>query len=179
MSADIQFTLAETAQARVIAELVNSAYRGESSKRGWTTEADLLGGQRTDEAKIAEMIETPGQVVLMAHLGDIREEKVIGCVNLALQNGECYLGLLTVSPVLQGQGLGKQLIAESENWARRQKCKKVKMTVITLRKELLAFYERRGYLRTGVFEKFPYGDERFGIPQRSDLRFEVLIKALI
>jgi GNAT superfamily N-acetyltransferase len=178
MSFDIQFTVAKNAHAKAIADLINSAYRGDSSKRGWTTEADLLGGQRTDEAKIAEIIATPGQIILLAHLGDIQDQKIIGCVNLGLNGEECQLGLLTVNPIIQGQGLGKLLMAEAELWVRRQKCKKVTMTVISLRKELLAYYERRGYKRTGKFEDFPYGDESFGVPQRPDLKFEVLSKEL-
>ena len=52
------------------------------------------------------------------------------------------------------------------------------LTVIGCRDELIAFYERRGYVRTGVTNPFPYGNPRYGEPRRDDLRFEILEKDL-
>jgi ribosomal protein S18 acetylase RimI-like enzyme len=87
--------------------------------------------------------------------------------------------MFSVTPGLQGGGVGKQVLAEAERIAREEwACPAMRMTVIDIRDELIAFYERRGYARTGVKKPFPYGDARFGLPKRDDLRFEVLEKAL-
>jgi GNAT superfamily N-acetyltransferase len=161
--------------ASALVALINSAYRGESSKAGWSTEADLLDGQRTDVDWIADMIRSPGNVILM------HEEvgALVGCVHLERTGEDCYLGLLTVLPTLQARGVGRQLIAAAETWAvDHWSSRSMHMTVITLREELLAWYERRGYQRTGTRKPFPYGDERFGLPRRPDLEFEVLKKSL-
>jgi GNAT superfamily N-acetyltransferase len=155
-----------------IVALVNSAYRGDSSRRGWTTEADLLGGQRTDAAVIADVIADRDKRVLVAR----DAAGLAGCVLLERQAAQvCYLGMLTVRPDLQGGGIGRQLLAAAERHARDQlDALYVEMTVIDLREELIAWYERRGYARTGEMRPFPYGDERFGLPKRPDLRFVVL-----
>jgi ribosomal protein S18 acetylase RimI-like enzyme len=93
------------------------------------------------------------------------------------QGGSGYFGMFAVDPELQGGGLGKTVLAEAERIAREQwQCGAMRMTVIEQRAELIAWYERRGYRRTGEYQPFPYGDERFGIPRRDDLRFEVLLK---
>jgi len=159
--------------------LVNSAYRGASSKAGWTTEADLLGGQRTDPEKLTETLElgpAQGQAVLV-------HEDATGlacCVHLErLPAGKAYLGMLTVRPVAQAGGLGRALLAAGEQWALREwSTQEMQMTVSAQRPELIAWYERRGYAATGETRAFPYGDERFGLPQRTDLYFRVFAKAL-
>jgi N-acetylglutamate synthase-like GNAT family acetyltransferase len=162
--------------APALAALINSAYRGESSKAGWSTEADLLGGQRTDVDWIADMIRSPGNVILVHEEAGV----LVGCVHLERTGEECYLGLLTVLPTLQARGVGRQLIAAAEAWAvEHWGSRSMHMTVITLREELLAWYQRRGYQRTGKRKPFPYGDERFGLPRRPDLEFEVLKKSLM
>jgi hypothetical protein len=132
MSPEHTFRIATQADAPVIAALVESAYRGDASRAGWTTEADFLHGRRTDVTEIEEL--------------------------LTSENGRFVLF---------------ERIAREE-WA----CARVEMTVIDIRAELIAWYERRGYVRTGRTKPFPYGDERFGIPQRDDLRFEYLSKDL-
>lgn len=168
------------ASSRDVAELsnlVNSAYRGESSKIGWTTEADLLGGQRTDPESIRTEIESPDQKILI--LQDTNNLEFKACVFLKKMNNDvCYLGMLTVKPNLQSAGLGKVLLAEAENFANQWGCSSIKMTVIAQRAELLAWYQRRGYHITGLREEFPYGDEKFGLPRRQDLYFEVLVKKI-
>jgi len=167
---------ATLADAPALAALINSAYRGESSKAGWSTEADLLGGQRTDVDWIADMIRSPGNVILVHEEAGV----LVGCVHLERTGEECYLGLLTVLPTLQARGVGRQLIAAAEAWAvEHWDSRSMHMTVITLREELLAWYQRRGYQRTGKRKPFPYGDERFGLPRRPDLEFEVLKKSLM
>src|SRR5690349_24489449 len=83
--------------------LVNSAYRGESSKQGWTTEADLLDGIRTDEQSILDFITRKDTVLLVCRN---ERNELIGCVHLQEQAQQMYLGMLTVSPTLQGAGIG-------------------------------------------------------------------------
>jgi len=167
--------VATAADAPAVAALVNSAYRGESSKAGWTTEADLLGGQRVDGARLVEMIMTPDNVILLFEA----DGALLGCVHLERTGEDCYLGMLTVKPTSQGGGLGRQLLEAAERWAIEHWFSRIMhMTVITQRAELIAWYERRGYRRTGERKPFPYGDERFGLPRRDDLVFDVLRKQL-
>ncbi len=169
------FRLARADDVAPIVALVESAYRGDASRAGWTTEADMLDGQRTDPAGVAATIDKPGSVVLLAETGD----GLIACANVEKQGDAAYFGMFSVRPTLQGGGLGRAMLAEAERIAREEwHCGEVQMTVISVRDELIAWYERRGYHRTGVYKPFPYGDERFGIPKRDDLRFEVLSKAL-
>ncbi|HVX70178.1 MAG TPA: GNAT family N-acetyltransferase [Mycobacteriales bacterium] len=159
-----------------IVALVESAYRGESSRDGWTTEADLLDGQRTDAAAVREIIGAADRLVLLAFQGhDLR-----GCCELRQRDGGvAYFGMFAVSPALQGGGIGKTILAEAERQVRdRWGASRMEMTVLTQRADLIGWYERRGYARTGATEPFPYGDERFGLPRRPDLLFEVLAKAL-
>lgn len=166
---------ATASDAPALVDLVNSAYRGDSSRAGWTTEADLLGGQRVDVEGLAETIATPGNIVLLHE----REWVPIGCVHLERTGEDCYLGMLTIRPTMQGTGLGRQVLEAAERWAvEHWSSRSVHLTVIVQRTELVAWYERRGYVRTGERKPFPYGDERFGLPRREDLAFEVLRKRL-
>ena len=171
--------VANASDAAALCALVNSAYRGDSSRRGWTTEADLLGGQRTDVAALQAFIRdgtTEGTHVMLLH------EDAAGpacCVQLERRGEETYLGMLTVRPMDQGSGRGRGLLEAAEQHAREVwGTRAVSMTVIEQRDELIAWYERRGYQRTGQTAPFPYGDERFGEPKRPDLRFVVLRKEL-
>jgi ribosomal protein S18 acetylase RimI-like enzyme len=163
-----------------LVELVNSAYRGDSSRRGWTTEADLLGGQRTDVVTLGSQLKAA--TVLVAE----EAGRLIGCVlveSVAGDQGdavaEAYLGMLTVDPGIQTQGIGSLLLSAAEDFARDSLgARAMRMTVIVQREALIAWYERRGYARTGETEPFPYGDARFGLPKRDDLHFIVLRKPL-
>ena len=153
--------------------LVNSAYRGESSKKGWTTEADLLGGIRTDEEVLTALINKENSVMLLYK----KNNALIGCVNLQQQNNKIYLGMLTVDPELQGSGAGKILLKASEDYAKEIGCTKIYMTVISIRIELIAWYERRGYKDTGERKPFPMDDPKFGLP-KMELEFIVMEKLL-
>ncbi|MEW1697171.1 GNAT family N-acetyltransferase [Streptomyces sp. NPDC093249] len=156
--------------------LVESAYRGDASRGGWTTEADLLQGQRTDPAGVAAVITTPGSRLLVVE----RDGEIVACCQLEHRDEAAYFGMFAVRPELQGAGLGKLIIAEAERRVRELwDVREMHMTVISVREELVAWYERRGYRRTGRMTPFPYGDERFGVPQRDDLEFELLVKPLI
>lgn len=155
--------------------LVNSAYRGDSSRAGWTTETDLLGGIRVDEDRVRESIGQTDHVVLVHEEGD----EIVSCVQLERTGHQCYLGMLTTKPVMQGRGIGKLMIQAAEEWAvRTWGSTMMHMTVLVQRSELLAFYERRGYVISGESKPFPYGDERWGLPKTGDLRFHVLRKRL-
>jgi GNAT superfamily N-acetyltransferase len=174
MSSQYTFKVADKADVAAIVALVQSAYRGDSGRKGWTTEADLLDGQRTDVQDVVETIERVDSCVLLALLGD----ELHGCCHVARDGTAGYFGRFAVSPYLQGAGLGTALLMRAEAQARQWGCLSMKMTVIDGRAELIAYYERRGYRRTGEFAPFPYGDERFGIPLRDDLRFAWLAKSL-
>jgi ribosomal protein S18 acetylase RimI-like enzyme len=131
--------------------LINSAYRGETSKKGWTTEANLLEGKRTNEEELTETILNPKNTILKYTEND----KIIGSVLLVEKENQLYLGMLTVSPELQNSGIGKQLLAEAENHAKALGLSSIIMTVISVREELIAWYKRHGYVDTGEREAFP------------------------
>jgi ribosomal protein S18 acetylase RimI-like enzyme len=171
----VSFRSAHLDDVDEIVELVESAYRGDASRAGWTTEADLLDGQRTDAAAISELIRGPLTRIVLAHTGHV----LIGSVLLAEERDGVYLGMLTVKPSAQRVGVGRAILAETERITRSERLGKyVRMTVIAQRDELIAWYARRGYLPTGAREPFPYGQPRFGLPRRDDLYFVVLEKKL-
>lgn len=126
--------------------LINSAYRGESSKKGWTTEANLISGQRIDDEGLTEQMRDPNAVILK-HINE--DGLITGCVYLQKRGEKLYLGMLTVSPTLQANGLGRKLLTAAENYTRNINYHTITMTVITTRNELLEWYERRGYAKTG------------------------------
>ena len=154
-------------------KLVNSAYRGDSSRQGWTTEADLLDGTRTDAAAIAELIQNP-EITILKY---VNENEIQGCVELRNEHGKLYLGMLTVQPPLQGKGIGKELLIAAEEEAKKQKCASIFMTVISIRQELINWYNRHGYQLTGERKPFAFNDPRFGQPKMR-LEFVVLEKKL-
>jgi ribosomal protein S18 acetylase RimI-like enzyme len=168
-----QFRRATRADVPAVVALVESAYRGDSSRAGWTTEADLLDGRRTDADDVLSCIENPASVVLVAE----RDGQLVACAHVAAQDGAGYFGMFSVVPTQQGSGVGSRVLAEAETLVRDEwQLPAMRMQVIDIRDELIAYYVRRGYVRTGIKKPFPYGDERFGVPKRQDLRFEVLEK---
>lgn len=172
---ELAFRTATEADVSALVGLIESAYRGESSRAGWTTEADLLGGQRTDPEGVAAVVKDPDGRMLLVE----RDGELVACCQLENRGEHAYFGMFAVRPGLQGGGLGRRVLAEAERSAREDwDARAMHMTVITQREDLIAWYERRGYRRTGKLTPFPYGDERFGIPQRDDLAFELLIKKL-
>ncbi len=171
----IAFRAATEADIPALVALVTSAYRGDASRAGWTTEADMLDGARIDPVVLAADIERPRSVVLIAE----RDGRLLACAHVAEEDGAGYFGMFAVQPGRQGGGVGKAVLAEAERIAGKDWGLPVmRMAVIDIRDALIAFYRRRGYARTGIHKPFPYGDERFGIPLRDDLRFEVLEKDL-
>ena len=174
------FRAATHADTPTLVALVESAYRGEASKQGWTTEADLLDGRRTGADDIDACIARPeSRIVIAEQTAADGVPELLACAHVAVEDGAGYFGMFSVRPNLQGTGIGKAVLTEAERIVRDEwKVPTMRMTVIDVRDELIAFYERRGYRRTGVKKPFPYGDERFGVPKRDDLRFEVLEKIL-
>ncbi len=173
---DLSLRVAGVQDAEIISDLVNSAYRGETSKLGWTTEADLLGGQRTDAEAVREEISRPDNAILMFH----RAETLVGSVLLQRREGYAYLGMFTVAPHRQSGGIGKAALALIETWVvANWQVHRLEITVIRQRTELLAWYERRGFVRTGRIQPFPYHDPRAGIPKVDDLEMLVLEKRLL
>ena len=154
-------------------KLINNAYRGEFSKKGWTTEADLLDGIRTDKESLEKLIDKPGAVFLKY----CNEENILqGCVFLEKNNNKMYVGMLTVSPTEQAKGIGKKLLFAAENYAAEQKCSLLEMSVISIRSELIGWYQRKGYFKTGETKPFP-SDIKFGIPKQP-LEFMVMQKEI-
>jgi ribosomal protein S18 acetylase RimI-like enzyme len=174
MTSSLKVSAASQRDAKAIVDLVNSAYRGEGSKQGWTTEADLLDGIRTDEKAISDIINNNDSTILVCKS---EHDALVGCVHLQKQGTALYLGMLTVSPTLQGAGIGKELLKKSEGFGSQQHLNAIVMHVISLRHELISWYERHGYERTGETKAFPSLDPRFGIPKQQ-LEFLVLKKIL-
>jgi len=172
---ELHFRAATVDDLDALVALVTSAYRGDVSRKGWTTEADFLEGNRIDREVLQRDIARPRSRVLLAE----RDGQLLACAHVADEDGAGYFGMFSVVPDLQGAGIGKAVLVEGERIAREDwGLPRMRMTVIDIRDELIQFYERRGYARTGIKKPFPYGDTRFGTPTRDDLRFEVLEKPL-
>lgn len=145
-------SIADTADIPALVALLNSAYRGDASKQGWTTEADMISGEiRTDEAQLKKLMKKPGAVFLKCVSGS---DVIEGCVFLDKREGKLYLGMLSVAPALQARGTGKQLMTASEEYAKQEGCPAIFMRVISIRPELIAWYERKGYFKTGEVQPF-------------------------
>ncbi len=153
--------------------LVNSAYRGESSKKGWTTEANLLDGIRIDEETLYGYFDDP-KVVILKNTDE--EGRITGCVYLEKRPPKLYVGMFSVSPVLQAQGTGRALLLAAEDFAREIGCHTLTMTVISTRHELISWYERRGFKATGETQPFHDG-KKFGVP-RQEIELIVLEKGV-
>ena len=157
-----------------LVSLINSAYRGDVSRKGWTTEADLLKGDlRTDIPTLTQVMNEPDAVILK-HTDE--EERITGCVFLQKQERGLYLGMLSVSPELQAAGIGKKLLEAATEFAKATNCPVIFMSVISLRHELIAWYERHGYRLTGETKPMP-ADERFGVPTQP-LEFAIMEKVI-
>jgi ribosomal protein S18 acetylase RimI-like enzyme len=161
-----------------IIDLVNVAFRGTGPVASWNIEAGILEGQRINDSLLREDLAShPGSHLLIHREAD--DQSLLGSVLLAPEaNGSWYLGTLAVDPSLQNRQLGRTLLAASEEFAKERGAVRMRMTVLSVRDTLIAWYERRGYMLTGETKPFPYGDDRFGRPLRDDLYFVVLEKSL-
>lgn len=174
MDNDIKLHIAELKNAGKITDLVNSVYRGESSKKGWTTEADFLSGIRITEEKVKEIIQGKNDIIILA----VIDNNIIGCVHLENAGSYSYLGMLSVDVNFQDKGIGKMLINECERYTREVLgLNEIKMKVISRRTELIEYYNRRGYNATGELEEFGAHGDTFGDTDEK-LYFETLTKSL-
>lgn len=164
-------TTATLEDINALERLINSAYRGETSKLGWTTEANLLQDKRITIDELSEIINNKENTILKF----IDNNAIIGCVLLANKGNKLYLGMLTVSPKLQNSGIGKKLLQQSEEHALKLRLPKIVMTVISIREELIAWYNRHGFVDTSIREPFPLNDTDAVISQQP-LEFIVLEK---
>ena len=168
----LSFRRATIQDAQAITDLVNSAYRGETSKQGWTTEADLLDGLRTTPQEIRQLITGQDSILLLCY----RDAMLAGSVHIQKQGNQAYIGMFVVRPDMQGAGIGKQLLEEAETLARKAwEVNSYVMLVIIFRHELIAFYERRGYRRTGQLSEFPVNPALW-IPKVRGLKMELMEK---
>lgn len=169
------FRTASLKDVDAVVALVESAYRGECSRQGWTTEADLLDGQRTDRHEVTGLIQHSSSVILLCEAND----KLLASVHLMKKHNYSYLGMFAVSPDSQAKGIGSQLLQQAEKYVQDEWNSSVlRMAVIAQRVELIAWYQRKGYRLNGETREFPYGDERYGIPKRDDLVLLMLEKKL-
>lgn len=193
--ATVSFRPAVPADVGRIVALVESAYRGDASRAGWTTEAHLIDGHRTDAGQVQAVLGRPDSVIVLAETGDRGRTgpaaepggagvatdaatggpTIVGCCHVERTGpGTAYFGMFAVRPQLQGRGVGRSLLARAAATAAGWGCPQMRMTVIRQRPDLLAWYARLGFEPTGETEPFPYGDARFGRPRRDDLEFVVL-----
>ena len=153
---------AKLEDVKELEKLINSAYRGEESKKGWTTEAAILGGIRVDEKALTELLEKTKVTILK--LSDL-DDSILGTVCLEVKLNELYLGMFAVLPLAQGKGMGKSLLMAAEQHALQNNCTKIVISVISSRVELISWYSRHGYVPTGGSIAFDEIEGRFGDPK--------------
>jgi ribosomal protein S18 acetylase RimI-like enzyme len=172
----VALELATETDLPAIVAIMNAAFRGTGGHRGWSVEGEYITGERTNESLLREEIAGGAQYLVAK---DDLTSVLNGCVSLRAASPEkWYLGSLTVEPALQKTGFGRGLLSAAEEYAFRRGARTIEMTVVHVREPLIAWYERRGYRRTGETRPFPYGDDRYGTPTRSDLVFVVLERRL-
>ncbi len=168
-------SIATQADIGLITGLLNSTYRGDASRKGWTTEADLISGEiRATNETVKKVMEKPGSV-LLRYFGP--DDQLIGCVNLQKHGDRTYLGMFSVSPSLQGGGIGKQLLKSAEEYALSVGCHAIYMHVISLRSELIDWYKRHGYADTG--KRVPFEEDGISGKHLQKLEFMVMEKRLV
>jgi ribosomal protein S18 acetylase RimI-like enzyme len=166
------FRKAVLTDAEAISKLVNTAYRGEPSRAGWTTEADILDGLRTSADEVERLIVTKNTIIFLC----LNDDELLGSICLEMAQGVVQIGMFVVNPTMQANGIGKRLLAEAESLAQCMwGIEQFQMHVITIRHELIAFYERRGYMRTGIVSAFPVNPDVWQ-PKLVGLQLETLEK---
>jgi len=173
------FVPATSVDVDELATFVNNAYRGKTAEAGWASEAKVIAGQRIDSILLAETLANSKATILL--MRDHHKAPLAGCVSLEPTDEPVvwYLSMLAIDPQRQADGLGRTLLSYAEDYGRTRGAQRILITVIWLRHTLIEWYERRGYCRTGKTQPFPYGDQRFGMPLRDDLYFEVFEKTIV
>lgn len=178
---DLAFRTATDADVEAVVALVQSAYRGEASRAGWTTEADLIDGQRTDAGLVRETLARPDATILLAE--GAGSGRILACAEITTYDGPGgggYFGMFAVDPAEQGRGIGSAVLDEIERIVRDERGhERLVLVVISLRVEMIDLYSRRGFVPTGEMHRFPYGEERYGRPRRDDLELLVMAKTLV
>lgn len=155
-----------------LVQLVNSAYRPATTAAGWTHEAALVDGPRITSSQLADTLRAPHVALLVAEM----DGEIAGCIEVRNEEDVAYIGTFAVSPSMQDYGLGKALLNEAEQFAsRRWQIGKAVMVVLSARVELIDFYLRRGYTRTGELMRYPF-DAGVGVPRDANLTIETLTK---
>ena len=158
-----------------LVQLINSAYRGDESRKGWTTEADFLEDRRIEGPELKSLLLNPAAMILKMTQGP----EIVACAYLEKRLPAAYIGMLSVKPTLQSQGIAKRVLARAEDIVKNDwRLDAIEMKVISIREELIAYYARRGYAVTGEREPFPYDKLKPGQAKRNDLEFTVLRKLL-
>lgn len=166
------FRIANHSDAESIAHLVNKAYRPETGAAGWTHESDWVSGDRAGSDQVAEVMSKPDSIILLG----LKNSEIVACIHVEKDGGHSHIGMLAVSPKLQGLGVGKQILAYAEKYAHENfDAEKFIMTVLSSRTELMAFYLRRGYQKTGVVQDYPLS-AGVGTPKFLGLKIETLEK---
>ena len=166
------FRVSDKSDSQQIAVLVNSAYRPKSGTEGWTHESELVRGERITAGQVAELM-GESSVVLVAEHG----QELVGCVHVEIAGTSAYIGMLAIEPMKQNTGLGKDLLNYTESYAKENfDIDEFKMVVVSQRKELIDFYVRRGYKRTGEVLPYPVS-ANVGTPILDNLTIETLLKA--
>lgn len=169
----LSYRLASKEDINSIVAIVESAYRGDSSRLGWTTEADFIDGQRTDAQEVIEILEKDNQVLILGE----EDGQIFASVQLNKSSDHAYLGMFAVDPTMQGKGIGLSLLKYAEEFVQKEwSSQGLRMSVISIREELIAWYARHGYVKTGQITSFPYEEPRYGIPNRDDLVLERMEK---
>lgn len=172
----MQSEIATALDAKLVADLVNAAYRGVGGRRGWTHEAELISGDRVNPSDVAALI-GDGATSVLVRRGT--PPTLLGCVAVEMNGAnKCTISMVAVEPGRQAAGIGRALLADAERFAADKGATIAKITVVDQREQLIAWYERRGYRRTGDVDAFPYGDHRVGIPLRDGLQLVILEKVL-
>jgi GNAT superfamily N-acetyltransferase len=174
----LTFRKATSADASSVLNLVRSAYRGESSRAGWTTEADLVADERIDTPGVVAKITHPRGAILLA--SDPTSGDLVSCCEVLCRDDDiAYFGLFAVDPKKQAGGVGRKVLEHAEAFAKKEfGAKHMEMWVIWPREELIAWYIRRGYQKTSRTAPFPYEHLVNGKALRDDLYFVTLDKEL-
>lgn len=152
---NVVYTPATEDDVEALVALVNSVYRGEHSKQGWTTEANILEGKRVDTAWVRDVIESSHSTLIVAR----RHGAVIGCLQIDIEAPVAHLGLFAVDVVSQTLGIGKRLLQEAEVYAKSNNISTLQLEIIDKRADIILYYERRGFQATGESLDFPVRDD--------------------
>lgn len=158
---DVQFAMrsAKVSDVPALLQLVEDAYRGGKATVAWKNEHDRVTGPRTSKNELSRYITSTESSILVLESGN---GTFAGCVCVEKQGADAHIGLLAVNPSFQNQGVGRRLLEDAESYGQAQfGCTSGVMWVLSGRDELLEFYRRRGYEKTG--ETVPFPAEEYGV----------------